>query len=148
VKFRQWILDWLGGVTSEEVNRRRNIDSKQRVDDLDAATKAFNRTLQQRKLEHERELEELKKEHAKEIAKLKADVEALSNRADAIADAPQAAIADVIAELNELRNKMPAVIASQEPKPGVRVMRNFRDFRSVMEGRPQQPIPIKIERMS
>jgi hypothetical protein len=51
------------------------------------------------------------------------------------------ALSEVIQELNDLRNSMPVAVQSNS-RP-VRVFRNFREFRTVVETRPK---PIRIER--
>ena len=53
-----------------------------------------------------------------------------------------AAISELVSELNALRNSKQPV--GEQKKP-IRVMRNFRDFRAAVEGRSE---PIKIERTS
>lgn len=51
-----------------------------------------------------------------------------------------AAIAELVHELNDLRNSIPATTAAVQ-QPGVRVLRNWRDVRSALE-----TPPIRIER--
>ena len=47
-----------------------------------------------------------------------------------------ATIAELIQEINALRNSIPSAVA-QAAKPPVRVMRNFREFRDTVEHKPQ-----------
>jgi adenine C2-methylase RlmN of 23S rRNA A2503 and tRNA A37 len=54
----------------------------------------------------------------------------------------EATIANLIQELNDVRNSIPATVA-QNSKHQVRVLRNFREFRTVLEQK-----PIRIERTS
>ena len=52
----------------------------------------------------------------------------------------QHAFMELVTEFNALRNNLPAVLTAPA-KPPVRVFRNFREFRSAIEG--HQPIPIE-----
>ena len=52
----------------------------------------------------------------------------------------QKAFVELATEFNALRNNLPAVLTAPA-KPPVRVFRNFREFRSAIEG--HQPIPIE-----
>lgn len=47
----------------------------------------------------------------------------------------QAEMADLIQELNDLRNKIPVTV-TQDVKRPIRVLRNFREFRTTIEHKP------------
>jgi hypothetical protein len=53
----------------------------------------------------------------------------------------EAAITEVIQELNTVRNSIPTALTA-EPRPPVQVFRSFRDFKRVVESRK----PIRVER--
>jgi alkyl hydroperoxide reductase subunit AhpF len=72
--------------------------------------------------EHATAIAELKRSHNAEIAALK--------------DEHATAIADVITELNTLSGKIPVHVTQDDPKPSVRVLRNFREFRTTIEHKP------------
>lgn len=82
------------------------------------------------------ELEELRRWHNNFVQHHRAEIAELKTEHDA-------AITELIQELNELRNNISATAAPQNPKRAVRVFRNFREFRGAIEGRPQQPIQIE-----
>lgn len=82
--------------------------------------------------------------HGADYRQLRDSVAALERKLDEQTMGSQAAIAEVITELNDLRNRIPASV-TQDLKPGVRTVRNWSNFRAAVET-PQQPI--RIERKS
>jgi hypothetical protein len=51
----------------------------------------------------------------------------------------EAAITELIQELNDVRNSIPAALTQSARRP-VRVFRNFREFRTIVEGSKKIPI--------
>lgn len=67
-----------------------------------------------------------------EFETLRVATDTLAREMDEQTIGSQRAIGDVITELNALRNSLSATV-TQEVKPPVRVLRNFREFRTVIE---------------
>lgn len=80
-------------------------------------------------------------------AALQSELNALRSTLNAVRhqhEENQDVIANLVQELHNLRNSIPVAV-TQDIKQPVRVFRNFREFKSVVEGRPQA---FPIERKS
>lgn len=136
--FRIWLLRWLGGAGQDDV-RLLDRRAQQLHEEINLVREASVRHRDNLAGELSRQAEDHRAGQmfvSVQVLKLRQDLDSQKVNADA-------AIAELIDEINDLRNKM-AETPKPEPRPVRRTHQNFRDFRAAIE----QPKRIVIERKS